>query len=165
VNASVPKTLVQHIIAWARDSGEWNGASAEAMDAILKTDISPELVPGDGGDEPHQKTEELIGPYALHDFFLYGVIRHGYSPRTLAWLARQSWGQGPDAMPTALIRATLKTFLTRFFSGSQFKRSCIANAPKVGSGGSLSPRGDWRMPSDSHAAVWLREFETIPWKD
>lgn len=162
VNASVPKTLVQHIIAWARDSGEWSPAFSEALDAVLKTDISPELIPGESKDTPQQKTEDSLGPYALHDFFLYGVLRHGYGPRKLAWLARQSWGQGPDALSDALILSTLHTFVTRFFAGSQFKRSCIANAPKVGSGGALSPRGDWRMPSDSQATVWLDELKRIP---
>jgi NAD+ synthase (glutamine-hydrolysing) len=163
VNASVPKTLVQHLIRWSSENGQWNTEFTRALQDVLTTEISPELVPGNSIDGPSQSTESAIGPYALHDFFLYGLLRFGYTPTKLAWLAQQSWSQGPDAVYTKKeIKTTLHTFLKRFFAGSQFKRSCIANAPKVGSGGSLSPRGDWRAPSDSDATVWLKDWENIP---
>jgi len=163
VNASVPKTLVQHLIRWSAESGQWNHDFTQALEDVLNTEISPELVPGKNGNEPAQSTESTLGPYALHDFFLYGLLRFGYTPRKLAWLAQQSWSQGEEAVYSPRqIKSTLQTFLKRFFVSSQFKRSCIANAPKVGSGGSLSPRGDWRAPSDSDAAVWLKDWETIP---
>lgn len=177
VNASVPKTLVRHLIQWSADSGRWNPDFTLALHDVIATEISPELVPGDPAGQPTQRTEALLGAYALHDFFLYGMLRHGYGPAKLAWLAYQSWGHLPPAGvsigPTEAdeqeggftlreIRTTLHTFLSRFFFGSQFKRSCIANGPKVGSGGSLSPRGDWRAPSDSDATVWLAAFKTIP---
>lgn len=163
VNASVPKTLVQHLIRWSAQSGQWNTEFTKALDDVLTTEISPELVPGDSVDEPSQSTESIIGPYALHDFFLYGLLRFGYTPSKLSWLAQQSWSQGENAMYSPQeIKKTLHIFLKRFFEGSQFKRSCIANAPKVGSGGSLSPRGDWRAPSDSNATIWLKDWENIP---
>jgi len=168
VNASVPKTLVQHVIRWTSESALWNADFKQALLDVLDTEISPELVPGERTDGPAQSTESLIGPYALHDFFLYGLLRHGYTPTKLAWLAQQSWSQATASTldeltySTAIIRSTLHTFLKRFFTSSQFKRSCIANAPKVGSGGSLSPRGDWRAPSDSDATVWLKEWDKIP---
>lgn len=181
VNASVPKTLVRHLILWSADSGNWSNDFNQALHDVVDTEISPELVPGDVDGQPAQRTEDTLGPYALHDFFLYGVLRHGYAPAKLAYLAAQSWGrQAEDAMETgfealpdrtggavdhysfAEIRGTLGIFLRRFFSGSQFKRSCIANAPKVGSGGSLSPRGDWRAPSDADAKLWLAAHEALP---
>jgi NAD+ synthase (glutamine-hydrolysing) len=163
VNASVPKTLVQHLIRWSAESGTWNPDFTKALEDVLNTEISPELVPGNNADGPSQSTESTIGPYALHDFFLYGLLRFGYTPTKLAWLAQQSWSQGNDRVYSPKeIKTTLHTFLKRFFVSSQFKRSCIANAPKVGSGGSLSPRGDWRAPSDSDAQVWLNDWENIP---
>jgi len=163
VNASVPKTLVQHLIRWSAESGRWNAEFTQALEDVLNTEISPELVPGNNADGPSQSTESTIGPYALHDFFLYGLLRFGYTPTKLAWLAQQSWSLGTEAVYTPKeIKTTLHTFLKRFFAGSQFKRSCIANAPKVGSGGSLSPRGDWRAPSDSDAKVWLDDWANIP---
>jgi NAD+ synthase (glutamine-hydrolysing) len=178
VNASVPKTLVRHLIQWAADSGSWNAEFTGALHDVIETAISPELVPAaDGaaaGDQPVQLTEDTLGAYALHDFFLYGLLRHGYTPAKLAFLAAQSWARtdadapgGSSSQPAghfsfAEIRRTLEIFLTRFFQGSQFKRSCIANGPKVGSGGSLSPRGDWRAPSDSDAGIWLAALESVP---
>ena len=182
VNASVPKTLVRHLIEWSADSGGWNPEFTQALRDVIATEISPELIPGESDGQPTQRTEAVLGPYALHDFFLYGILRHGYAPTKLAWLALQSWGlASPHASDRAApgfvapadgsaeagytlaeIRATLEIFLQRFFSGSQFKRSCIANGPKVGSGGSLSPRGDWRAPSDSDSTVWLADFSGIP---
>jgi len=156
------------VIRWTSESALWNADFKQALLDVLDTEISPELVPGERTDGPAQSTESLIGPYALHDFFLYGLLRHGYTPTKLAWLAQQSWSQTTASTPDeltyspAIIRSTLHTFLKRFFTSSQFKRSCIANAPKVGSGGSLSPRGDWRAPSDSDATVWLKEWDKIP---
>ncbi len=177
VNASVPKTLVRHLIQWSADSGSWNEEFTRALHDVVATEISPELVPGDGGEQPAQSTEATLGAYALHDFFLYGMLRHGYTPAKLAFMAAQSWGAPlsdgledgpgrpwgePSHYSYGEIRQTLGTFLRRFFVGSQFKRSCIANAPKVGSGGSLSPRGDWRAPSDAEATVWLAAYQALP---
>jgi len=172
VNASVPKTLIRHLIAWTLKQAEFGGAAAAPLASILETAISPELVPGTtSGGDPAQSTEAIIGPYALQDFHLYYLTRFGFRPSKVAFLATQAWGDvergaWPDlvspaerrAWSRAEIRAWLEVFLTRFFGGSQFKRSCVPNAPKVGSGGSLSPRGDWRAPSDAAATVWLDEL-------
>ena len=172
VNASVPKTLIRHLIAWTLRQGEFGDAAAAPLSSILETAISPELVPGTtSGGDPAQSTEAVIGPYALQDFHLYYITRFGFRPSKVAFLATQAWGDverggWPDLVPPAErrawsraeIRAWLEVFLTRFFGASQFKRSCVPNAPKVGSGGSLSPRGDWRAPSDAGAAVWLDEL-------
>jgi len=141
---------------------------------VLDTDISPELVPGDSKDKPEQKTENVLGPYELHDFYLYYTVRFGFTPSKVAFLAHAAWqdkntGRWPEEnhvlrneYDLSAIKKHLRTFLYRFFQTSQFKRSCIPNAPKVGSGGSLSPRGDWRAPSDGNANVWLAELENIP---
>jgi NAD+ synthase (glutamine-hydrolysing) len=171
VNASVPKTLIQFIVRWAIDTGQFNDRASRVLDAVLGTEISPELVPGQDGDEL-QGSEKVVGPYELQDFFLYYVLRFGYRPGKLAFLAQHAWGKRdrgnwPDLIPQARrneysleeIRHWLAVFLERFFHISQFKRSAIPNAPKVGSGGSLSPRGDWRAPSDGSAAVWLAELD------
>jgi NAD+ synthase (glutamine-hydrolysing) len=173
VNASVPKTLIQHVIHWVAQSERLGREASEVLLEILATDISPELVPGDG-DGPAQGTEAMIGPYALHDFFLYYTVRFGYPPPKVAFLAWCAWhdakaGAWPDvpedrrpAYDIGPIKTNLRIFLDRFFRLSQFKRSCIPNAPKVGSGGSLSPRGDWRAPSDSEATAWLRQLDQVP---
>jgi NAD+ synthase (glutamine-hydrolysing) len=173
VNASVPKTLIQHVIRWVAQGERLGPEVSEVLLEILATDISPELVPGDG-DRPAQATEEVIGPYALHDFYLYYTLRFGYPPPKVAFLAWCAWhdakaGAWPDvpedrrpAYDAGQIKANLRIFLDRFFRLSQFKRSCIPNAPKVGSGGSLSPRGDWRAPSDSEATAWLRQLDRVP---
>jgi len=173
VNASVPKTLIQHLIRWVIDSGQFDAPTSEVLQTILSTEISPELVPGGGGasEAPAQSTEKKIGPYELQDFHLYYVTRFGFRPSKVAYLACVAWsdadaGRWPPGMSEeerhsydlAQIKHWLGVFLTRFFR-SQFKRSCVPNAPKMGSGGSLSPRGDWRAPSDSEAAVWLAELE------
>jgi NAD+ synthase (glutamine-hydrolysing) len=144
---------------------------------ILGTEISPELVPGDGDGtmgQPGQSTEDSIGPYDLHDFSLYYILRFGFAPSKVAFLAHHAWHdatagawpEGPhvdrQAYDLAAIKKHLRSFVYRFFKTSQFKRSCVPNAPKVGSGGSLSPRGDWRAPSDGEAAVWLADVERIP---
>ena len=173
VNASVPKTLIQHLLRWVIGSGEFDEATGAVLQSILDTEISPELVPHEADDarEPAQSTEAKVGPYDLQDFNLYHVTRYGFRPSKVAFLSRHAWsdkarGTWPDNLPVARHReydlATIKrwldVFLYRFFQISQFKRSCLPNGPKVGSGGSLSPRGDWRAPSDSEATVWLEEL-------
>jgi NAD+ synthase (glutamine-hydrolysing) len=175
VNASVPKTLIRHVIRWVSDTERFGPPTSEVLDRILATRISPELVPGDAqGEQPEQGSEALIGPYELQDFHLYYTVRFGYAAPKVAFLAWCAWhdraaGEWPDT-PVDLrhaygigdIKRYLGVFLRRFFGLSQFKRSCIPNAPKVGSGGSLSPRGDWRAPSDGEVAAWLAELDRIP---
>ena len=156
VNASVPKTLIQHLIGWIAESEEFSADVKRALRRVLETDISPELVPG------KQRTEDVIGPYELQDFNLYYTLRFGYSPAKVAFLAWSAW-RGKYSL--GAIRKWLRVFLTRFFATSQFKRSAAPNAPKVGSGGSLSPRGDWRAPSDGTAEAWLAAMARIPAKD
>jgi len=175
VNASVPKTLIQHLIRWVARSGELDDETGRVLQAIVDTEISPELVPHAEGAEdtsaPAQKTEAVIGPYELQDFNTYYVTRFGFRPSKVAFLALHAWGDRgrgtwPELVPAekrnqydlATIRKWLEVFVTRFFKLSQFKRSAMPNGPKVGSGGSLSPRGDWRAPSDSEATVWLDEL-------
>jgi NAD+ synthase (glutamine-hydrolysing) len=172
VNASVPKTLVQHLIRWVVDAREFDDSASAILRSILDTEISPELVPGeDGADGPTQSTEAKIGPYELQDFNTYYVTRFGFRPSKVAFLCLHAWGdpargRWPAGIAAdmrrsydlATIKRRLEVFLFRFFRISQFKRSCVPNGPKVGSGGSLSPRGDWRAPSDSEAEVWLEEL-------
>jgi len=141
---------------------------------ILATEISPELVPGGDAKHPAQSTEATIGPYELQDFHLFHVLRYGFTPSKVAYLAHHAWHDkregpwpdGPDVSRNeygiAEIKKNLRIFLHRFFTTSQFKRSCVPNSPKVGSGGSLSPRGDWRAPSDSTATLWLAELDNVP---
>ena len=175
VNASVPKTLIQYLVRWVAETRQLGEADPQVLLDILDTEISPELIPADAAqDKPLQSTEATLGPYELQDFNLFYTLRHGYAPAKIAFLARHAWGdreQGawPDGAHVARneyslaeIKRVLRIFVQRFFKGSQFKRSCVPNAPKVGSGGSLSPRGDWRAPSDSEAAVWLADLERIP---
>ncbi len=174
VNASVPKTLISHLVRWVAETGQVADDGAEVLLNVLDTDISPELVPGNSASGPEQKTESVIGPYELQDFNLYYTLRFGFAPSKVAFLALTAWGDrergnwpnGPhvarNEYDLAAIRRNLAIFVDRFFRTSQFKRSCIPNAPKVGSGGSLSPRGDWRAPSDSEATVWLADLERIP---
>jgi NAD+ synthase (glutamine-hydrolysing) len=153
VNASVPKTLIQYLIAWVAESKEFTEDVQRALRRVLETDISPELVPG------KQKTETSVGPYELQDFHLYYTLRFGYAPTKVAYL---SWCAWQDKYSLGEIRKWLGVFLKRFFQTSQYKRSAVPNAPKVGSGGSLSPRGDWRAPSDGNADAWLRDLEEVP---
>ncbi|HLW69416.1 MAG TPA: NAD(+) synthase [Candidatus Binataceae bacterium] len=172
VNASVPKTLIQHVIRWVAETERFGRAAGGVLRDILATEISPELVPANGG--AIQATETLIGPYELQDFNLYYTLRFGYPPPKIAFLAYNAWrdltlGRWPDIPPERRheyrleqIKGHLRTFVWRFFKLSQFKRSCIPNAPKVGSGGSLSPRGDYRAPSDSEATAWMEQLELIP---
>ena len=155
VNASVPKTLIQYIIAWVAESGEFSPDVSRALRRVLETDISPELIPG------KQKTESSVGPYELQDFHLYYTLRFGYAPTKVAFLSWCAW-RGKYSLGE--IRKWLGVFLKRFFQLSQYKRSAIPNAPKVGSGGSLSPRGDWRAPSDGNADTWLRNLDGVPAK-
>ncbi|MCL6731097.1 NAD(+) synthase [Streptomyces neyagawaensis] len=167
VNAGVPKTLIQHLIRWVISSGQFDEDTNETLAAILDTEISPELVPG----EELQSTESKIGPYALHDFTLFHVLRYGFRPSKIAFLAWHAWhdaeaGAWPPGFPEGERMAYdlpeiwhwLEYFCQRFFAFAQFKRSAMPNGPKVLAGGSLSPRGDWRAPSDSSAAAWLRDL-------
>lgn len=171
VNASVPKTLIQHLIRWCARDARFGADTVAVLGDILATEISPELVPG----EFIQRTEDFVGPYALQDFNLYWVTRHGFAPSKVAFLAYHAWrdaraGAWPSVAPQDKRRAYdlpeikhwLGVFLRRFFETSQFKRSAMPNGPKVSSGGSLSPRGDWRAPSDSSANAWLAELDNIP---
>ena len=164
VNASVPKTLIKYLIGWVAKSGQFERPVGRALERVLATEISPELVPGDRRGQPAQLTERVIGPYALQDFHLYYTLRFGYAPSKVAFLAWTAW-RGKDGYRLAEIRRWLGVFLARFFQTSQFKRSALPNAPKVGSGGSLSPRGDWRAPSDGVADAWLAELARVPARD
>jgi NAD+ synthase (glutamine-hydrolysing) len=201
VNASVPKTLIKHLVRWVADTEVLGAAGSEVLLQVLATEVSPELVPaskrkavidalpdgadrtgaasqtpeaeGDEGRQPNQSTEDVIGPYELQDFNLFHILRYGFAPTKVAFLALAAWGdrekgRWPEGLPAhnqydlAAIKKHLGTFVWRFFKTSQFKRSTVPNAPKVGSGGSLSPRGDWRAPSDSEATVWLADVARIP---
>jgi NAD+ synthase (glutamine-hydrolysing) len=157
VNASVPKTLIQFLIRWAVDTQQFSDDVSEVLESVLETAISPELIPTEVPDRdgPEAHSETIVGPYELQDFFLYYILRFGYPPSKVAFLAEHAWH---ERYSLADIKHWLGVFLERFFHISQFKRSAIPNAPKVGSGGSLSPRGDWRAPSDSTAAAWLAEL-------
>jgi NAD+ synthase (glutamine-hydrolysing) len=170
-NASVSKTLIQHLIRFVAHSGEVDAKTARILEDILATEISPELVPPDD-DGLIQSTESIVGPYELQDFTLYYVTRYGFAPSKIAYLAWNAWhdaarGAWPVNTPEGArrsydlgeIKRWMRVFLRRFFEQSQFKRSALPNGPKISSGGSLSPRGDWRAPSDSHAAIWLDELE------
>jgi len=177
VNASVPKTLIQHLIRWVARSGQFDDETSTILIDILDTEISPELIPGQNGEQPSQMTEATIGPYELQDFNNFYTTRFGYAPAKIAFMEYCIWrdkekGDWPDTPERGKnqytigeIKRWLKVYLYRFFKTSQFKRSCIPNGPKVGSGGSLSPRGDYRAPSDSEATVWLENAEKIPEKD
>ena len=155
VNASVPKTLVRHLVRWAADT-ERDAATRATLLDIIDTPVSPELLPADREGNIAQKTEDLVGPYELHDFFLYNFVRAGFRPAKIAFLAEQAFAGSYDR---ETIVKWLRVFFRRFFA-QQFKRSAMPDGPKVGSV-SLSPRGDWRMPSDASAALWLRELEEL----
>ncbi|HEV6954614.1 MAG TPA: NAD(+) synthase, partial [Promicromonospora sp.] len=174
VNTGVPKTLIQHLIRWTVDSGQFAPAADDPVNAvlaeILEQEITPELVPTREGETP-QSTEATVGPYALQDFTLFHVLRYGFRPSRIAFLAAHAWqdaeaGEWPPGFPDArrtaydlaTVRHWLEVFVRRFFA-SQFKRSALPNGPKVSAGGTMSPRGDWRMPSDASAAAWLAELE------
>jgi NAD+ synthase (glutamine-hydrolysing) len=170
VNSGVPKTLIQYLIRWVIRTGQFTDACGEVLSDVLGTEISPELVPP-GADGAMQSTESLVGPYELNDFFLHHVIRFGQRPSKVAFLAWHAWKDGsgglwpagfPDAGKNAYDLATIARwmdkFCARFFGFSQFKRSALPNGPKVSSAGALSPRGDWRAPSDAVATVWREEL-------
>jgi NAD+ synthase (glutamine-hydrolysing) len=170
VNGSLAKTLIQHLVRWVISSGQFDESTSSTLRSILETKISPELVPAKGA--ALQSTEAKIGPYELQDFNLYYITRYGLRPSKIAFLAWHAWqdvnqGLWPKGMAQNArrsyelheIKHWLQVFLHRFFALSQFKRSALPNSPKVMSGGNLSPRGDWRAPSDASAAVWLEELE------
>ncbi|AWV23946.1 Glutamine-dependent NAD(+) synthetase [Roseomonas mucosa] len=170
VNGGVPKTLIQHLIRWVIASKQFDAAVGETLGSILNTEISPELIPATEG-QAIQSTEAKVGPYALQDFNLFYTLRYGFRPSRIAFLALRAWadagaGRWPPGFPEEArrayalpeIRHWLEVFLRRFFAFSQFKRSAMPNGPKVVAGGSLSPRGDWRAPSDGNAEAWLEEL-------
>lgn len=171
VNAGVPKTLIQHLIRWVISSGQFEAEVDEILQSVLDTEITPELVPT-GEDEEIQSSEAKVGPYSLQDFTLFQVLRYGFRPSKIAFLAWHAWsdatsGSWPPGFPEGKrpayslkeIRHWLGVFVQRYYSFSQFKRSALPNGPKVSHGGSLSPRGDWRAPSDMSARIWLAEIE------
>ncbi|MFN4924267.1 NAD(+) synthase, partial [Bradyrhizobium sp.] len=174
VNAGVPKTLIQHLIRWVIASHQFSDDVDRTLEAVLAAEISPELVPVKEGETP-QSTQAAIGPYELQDFNLFYTLRYGMRPSKIAFMAHHAWkdvgdGAWPPGFPAdkrhayALgeIRKWLEVFLKRFFAFSQFKRSAMPNGPKVVAGGSLSPRGDWRAPSDGNATAWLEDLESVP---
>ena len=171
VNGGVPKTLIQHLIRWVSSSGQFDDRVNAVLRSVLDTEITPELVPA-GEDEEIQSSEAKVGPYVLQDFSLFQVLRFGFRPSKVAFLAWHAWsdanrGDWPAGYPEddrpeyplSEIRRWLQVFAQRFYSFSQFKRSALPNGPKVSAGGSLSPRGDWRAPSDMSAKIWLDEIE------
>ena len=159
VNAGVPKTLISELIRWAAERVFAQEVAVQhALHAVLATPISPELLRPSASGEITQRSEDLVGPYELHDFFLYWFLRFGFGPRRIARMALHAFAGRYDL---ATIRRWLLVFLRRFFA-NQFKRDCVPDGPKVGSGGSLSPRGDWRMPADAAATAWIVEAESIP---
>ncbi len=171
VNGSVPKTLIQHLIRWCARDVRFGPDTVAVLADVLATEISPELIPG----ETAQATESFVGPYALQDFNLYYTTRYGFGPAKVAFLSWCAWrdasaGRWPSVIAPSdrvaydlpEIKRWLAVFLRRFFMTSQFKRSAMPNGPKVSSGGSLSPRGDWRAPSNSSAEAWLAALNDIP---
>jgi NAD+ synthase (glutamine-hydrolysing) len=171
VNAGVPKTLIQHLIRWVISSGQFESEVDEVLQSVLDTEITPELVPT-GEEEELQSSEAKVGPFALQDFSLFHVLRYGFRPSKIAFLAWHAWrdseyGDWPSGFPEDKrpqyslkeVRHWLQVFVQRFYSFSQFKRSALPNGPKVSHGGALSPRGDWRAPSDMSARIWLDEIE------
>jgi NAD+ synthase (glutamine-hydrolysing) len=176
VNSGVPKTLIQHLIRWVVESeqlGRRGDEVNELLTEIVGQEITPELIPVKEGEQA-QSTESSVGPYALQDFTLFHVLRYGFRPSKIAFLAEHAWsdaatGEWPPNYPDELrvayalpeVRHWLEVFVKRFFA-SQFKRSALPNGPKVSAGGTMSPRGDWRMPSDASAAAWLAELENVP---
>jgi NAD+ synthase (glutamine-hydrolysing) len=174
VNASVPKTLIQHLIRWVAAEGFMGAAANPVLLDIVAAEISPELVPADASGQM-QSTEAKVGPYALQDFNLYYTTRYGFGPAKIAFLAQAAWGDAgkgawppnyPEGLRTAYgmdqIKRWMRVFYERFFTTSQYKRSAMPNGPKISSGGSLSPRGDWRAPSDGNSAAWLAALDRVP---
>ncbi len=174
VNASVPKTLIQHLIRWVAAEDLMGPEANPVLLNIVAAEISPELVPA-GADGAAQSTEATVGPYALQDFNLFYTVRYGFTPAKIAFLAQHAWsdagrGAWPPNFPEASrkayslaeIKKWMRVFLQRFFTTSQYKRSAVPNGPKISSGGSLSPRGDWRAPSDGNSAAWLAALDRVP---
>ena len=174
VNGGVPKTLIQHLIRWVVSTNQFDDAADAVLIDVLDTEITPELVPT-GEEEELQSSEAKVGPYALQDFTLFHVLRYGFRPSKIAFLAWHAWhdpdrGEWPPGFPVgerpryslAEIRHWLEVFAQRFYAFSQFKRSAMPNGPKVSAGGSLSPRGDWRAPSDMSARIWVDDVHTVP---
>ncbi len=174
VNASVPKTLIQHLIRWVAAEGLMGAAASPVLLDIVAAEISPELTPPDAEGRV-QSTEAKVGPYALQDFNLYYTTRYGFGPAKVAFLAQAAWadasrGAWPPNYPEnqrkafglAEIKRWMRVFYERFFTTSQYKRSAMPNGPKISSGGSLSPRGDWRAPSDGNASAWLAALDQTP---
>lgn len=155
VNASIPKTLVRHLVSWVAATQD-NAEVKETLGDIVDTPISPELIPADEDGNISQKTEDLVGPYELHDFFLYYTLRFGFRPSKIFFLAQRAF---KDLYTDEIIKKWMTTFFKRFFA-QQFKRSCLPDGPKVGSC-SLSPRGDWRMPSDAASTAWIEECNKL----
>ena len=155
VNVGIPKTLTQYLVRYVAESGV-DETSRQTLNDIVETPISPELTPADDRGNIAQKTENLVGPYELHDFFLYYVLRCGFRPSKVYWMAQKAFF---NVYADGVILHWLRIFFRRFFS-QQFKRSCLPDGPKVGSV-SLSPRGDWRMPSDAMSTDWLNELEGL----
>jgi NAD+ synthase (glutamine-hydrolysing) len=155
VNASVPKTIIRHLVGWYADNFA-EGKAKEALYDVVNTPVSPELLPADENGQISQKTEDLVGPYELHDFFLYNFVRMGFSPAKILFLADQAF-EGKYEHATILY--WMRTFFRRFFA-QQFKRSAMPDGPKVGTI-SLTARADWRMPSDASAALWIKECEEL----
>jgi NAD+ synthase (glutamine-hydrolysing) len=173
INTGVPKTLIQHLIRWVISTEQFDPETDKVLQRILEQEISPELVPAREDERP-QSTEDAVGPYALQDFTLFNVLRYGFTPSRIAFLAWHAWrdvdaGSWPPEFPLAkraaydlpTIKGWLEVFIKRFFA-NQFKRSAIPNGPKVSYGGTLSPRGDWRMPSDAKGTTWLADLANIP---
>ena len=171
VNAGIPKTLIQHLIRWVISTNQLEDAASGVLEEILDQEISPELVPA-GDDEEIQSTESVIGPYALQDFTLFHVLRYGFPPSRIAFLSWHAWrdadhGEWPPGFDADRrstydlpeVRRWLEVFLKRYFGFAQFKRSALPNGPKVVAGGALSPRGEWRAPSDGNARAWLAELD------
>jgi len=171
VNGGVPKTLIQHLIRWVISSHQFDDTVNDVLQSVLDTEITPELIPT-GEDEEIQSSEAKVGPYVLQDFSLFHVLRYGFRPSKVAFLAWHAWsdadrGDWPAGFPEDKrpayslkeIRHWLQVFAQRFYAFAQFKRSAMPNGPKVSNGGSLSPRGDWRAPSDMSARTWLDEIE------
>jgi NAD+ synthase (glutamine-hydrolysing) len=172
VNGSVAKTLIQYLVRWVVKTKQFDESASATLLSILDTEISPELVPADANEGALQSTQSKVGPYELQDFHLYYITRYGLRPSKVAFLAWHAWRdvargswpphfpeEGKHAYDVTAIKKWLGVFLFRFFQISQFKRSALPNGPKVVSGGNLSPRGDWRAPSDGNARVWLDELE------
>lgn len=160
VNASIPKTLIQYLIRWVADTEELGKNLSSILYRVLQTEISPELVPSNPESDKVQVTQDFTGPYELQDFNLYYLTRFGFRPSKVAFLSWNAWQQKQSKdYDLAAIKKWLRVFVTKFYGQSQFKRSCVPDSPKVGSGGSLSPRGDWRAPSDLSADLWLKDLE------